>query len=188
MQLCNRIYYSKVYWRLNVFQAAHRSSSGALNCICSLWFLYLVTTWVYKSEAANTVLELLMMSDVPLETCWAFNKLCNNKFYYKAASCWYFYWDNLICMLITFDTFIFQNFHLVFLFLMIYKEATFPIRCHKTYVTVMAFLSRSITFYCNCSKKEINRYNFVICLRPTGTVKSFWLLIFRYHVYFIVKY
>jgi len=30
MQLCNRIYYSKVYWRLNMFQAAHRSSSGAL--------------------------------------------------------------------------------------------------------------------------------------------------------------
>jgi hypothetical protein len=40
MQLCNRIYYSKVYWRLNMFRAAHRSSSGALNCICSLWFIY----------------------------------------------------------------------------------------------------------------------------------------------------
>jgi len=33
------------------------------------------------------------MSGVPLETCWAFKKLRNNKFYYKAASCWYFYWD-----------------------------------------------------------------------------------------------
>jgi len=33
-----------------------------------------------------------MMSCVPLETCSAFNKLWNNKFYYKAASCWYFYW------------------------------------------------------------------------------------------------
>jgi len=33
-----------------------------------------------------------MMSGVPLETCWACNKLWNNKFYYKAASCWYFYW------------------------------------------------------------------------------------------------
>jgi len=31
------------------------------------------------------------MSGVPLETCWAFKKLWNNKFYYKAASCWYFY-------------------------------------------------------------------------------------------------
>jgi len=28
-------------------------------------------------------LELLMMSGVPLETCSAFNKLWNNKFYYK---------------------------------------------------------------------------------------------------------
>jgi hypothetical protein len=127
MQLCNRIYYSKVYWRLNMFRAAHRSSSGALNCVCSLWFIYPcgdrplprlsakwmdpfptqpwqrpIITWAYKPEAANS-LELLMMSGVPLETCWAFNKLWNNKFYYKAASCWYFYWmlywtfDSLTC-------------------------------------------------------------------------------------------
>jgi hypothetical protein len=34
------------------------------------------------------------MSGVPLETCWAFSKLWNNKFYYKAASCWYFYWGD----------------------------------------------------------------------------------------------
>jgi hypothetical protein len=33
MQPFNRIYYSSVYWRLNMFRAAHRSSSGALNCI-----------------------------------------------------------------------------------------------------------------------------------------------------------
>jgi hypothetical protein len=39
MQLCNRIYYSKLYSKLNVFWAKHRSSSGALNCICSLWFI-----------------------------------------------------------------------------------------------------------------------------------------------------
>jgi len=25
MQPCNRIYYSNFYWRLNMFQAAHRS-------------------------------------------------------------------------------------------------------------------------------------------------------------------
>jgi hypothetical protein len=36
-------------------------------------------------------LELLMMSGVPLEKCSVFNKLWNNKFYYKAAFCWYFY-------------------------------------------------------------------------------------------------
>jgi len=31
-----------------------------------------------------------MMSGMPLETCWAFNKRWNNKFYYKVASCWLF--------------------------------------------------------------------------------------------------
>jgi len=30
MQLCNRIYYSKVYWRLNVFRAAHIIRSSKL--------------------------------------------------------------------------------------------------------------------------------------------------------------
>ena len=40
MQPYNRIYYSKVYWRLNMFRAAYRSSSGAPNSICSLWFIY----------------------------------------------------------------------------------------------------------------------------------------------------
>jgi len=71
MQLCNRIYYFKDYWRLHMFRPAHRSSSGALNCICSLWFIYPcgdrplsrlrgpwqrpVTTCVYKPETANTV-------------------------------------------------------------------------------------------------------------------------------------
>jgi len=39
MQLCNRSYYSKVFWRLNMFRTAHRWSSEALNCICSLWFI-----------------------------------------------------------------------------------------------------------------------------------------------------
>jgi len=39
MQPCNRIYYSKVYYRLNMFRAAYRSLSGAPNCVCSLWFI-----------------------------------------------------------------------------------------------------------------------------------------------------
>jgi len=37
-----------------------------------------------------------MMSGVPLETCWAFKKPWNNKFYYKVASCWYFYWVSIV--------------------------------------------------------------------------------------------
>ena len=40
MQPCNRIYYSNVYWRLNMFRAACRLSSGALNSICNFWFTY----------------------------------------------------------------------------------------------------------------------------------------------------
>ena len=31
-----------------------------------------------------------MMSGIPLETCWAFNKRWNNKIYYKVPSCWLF--------------------------------------------------------------------------------------------------
>ena len=69
MQPCNRIYYSNVYWMLNMFRAAYRSSSGALNCICSLWFIY-------------------TCGDLPVTTC--VYKRWNNKFYYKVASCWLF--------------------------------------------------------------------------------------------------
>jgi hypothetical protein len=85
-----------------MFRAARRSSSGALNCICSLWFIYprgdkasaLATAGHHMdiyTRGCKYSLELLMMSGVPLETCWAFKNLWNNKFYYKAASCWYFY-------------------------------------------------------------------------------------------------
>ena len=45
---------------------------------------------VYIHMWCKYSLELLMMSDMPLETCWAFNKRWNNKFYYKVASCWLF--------------------------------------------------------------------------------------------------
>jgi len=45
-----------------------------------------------QTRGCKYSLELLMMSGVPLKTCWAFKKLWNNKFYYKVASCWYFYW------------------------------------------------------------------------------------------------
>jgi len=52
-----------------MFRAAHHSLSGALNCICSLWFICPFgdrplptqpwqrpfTKWAYKPEAANTV-------------------------------------------------------------------------------------------------------------------------------------
>jgi hypothetical protein len=108
MQPCNRIYYSKVYWRLNTFRAAYRSSQGAPNCICSLWFIYTYGDWPLSRLIGNSAwttaghhmciltrgckysLELLVMSGMPLKMCWAFSKLWNNKFYYKVASCWLF--------------------------------------------------------------------------------------------------
>ena len=113
MQPCNRIYYSKVYWRLNMFRASYRSSSGVLNCICNLWFTYtcgdrplsrLSGKWIhfplrldkgrsphaYANQRLQIQLELLMTSGMPLETCSAFNERRINKFYYKVASCWLF--------------------------------------------------------------------------------------------------
>ena len=43
-----------------------------------------------KPETVITVFELLMISGVSLETCWAIKKHWNNKFYYTVASCWLF--------------------------------------------------------------------------------------------------
>jgi len=92
-----------------MFRAAHLSSSGAPDCISSLWVIYpygagscqgLTTAGHHigiKTRGYKYSLELPMISGVPLETCWAFNKLWNNKFYYKAASCWHFYWAILRC-------------------------------------------------------------------------------------------
>ena len=44
----------------------------------------------YVNQRLQIELELLMMSGMPLETCWAFNEWWTNKFYYKDASCWLF--------------------------------------------------------------------------------------------------
>ena len=44
----------------------------------------------YVNQRLQIQLELLMMSDIPLETCWAFNERWNNKFRYRVASCWLF--------------------------------------------------------------------------------------------------
>ena len=106
MQLCNRIYYSTVHWRLNMFRAAHRSSSGALTVFAvSGLYTHVVTDrcqefplrlnygrspHAYVNQRLQIQLELLMMSGMPLETCWAFNERWNNQFYYKIASCWLF--------------------------------------------------------------------------------------------------
>ena len=42
----------------------------------------------YVNQRLQIQLELLMMSGVPLETCWAFNERWNDKFCCKVTSCW----------------------------------------------------------------------------------------------------
>jgi len=112
MQPCNRIYYSTVHWRLNMFRAAYRSSSGALTVFAASGLHMHVATghsqvWVgtgqfplrldygrlphaYVNQRLQIQLELLMMSGMLLKTCSAFNERWNNKFYYKVPSCWLF--------------------------------------------------------------------------------------------------
>jgi hypothetical protein len=120
MQPCYRIYYSIVHRRLNMFLAAHRSSSGALTVFAAsglhtpvvtsrgqVWvgtsshpelsgnqfplrIDYCRSPYAYVNQRLQIQLELLMMSGLPLETCWGFNERWNNKFYYKVASCWLF--------------------------------------------------------------------------------------------------
>jgi hypothetical protein len=86
MQPCNRIYYSNVYWRLNMFRAAHRSSSGALSSqplvyIRIWWPAVVKSVWefplridygrlphAYVNQRLQMQLELLMMSGVSFET------------------------------------------------------------------------------------------------------------------------
>jgi hypothetical protein len=90
-QPCNRIYYSTFHWRLNMFWAAYRSSSEALTVFAAFGLHKHVVTGrsphAYVNQRLQIQLELLMMSDMPIETCWAFNEQWNNKFYYKVASC-----------------------------------------------------------------------------------------------------
>jgi hypothetical protein len=68
MQLCNRIYYSKVYWRLNMFRAAHRSSSGALNCVFRLWFIYPCSD--RQLLRLNGVIEFIILKFIEGSTCF----------------------------------------------------------------------------------------------------------------------
>jgi hypothetical protein len=94
-----------------MFRAAHRSSSGAVTIFAaSGLYTHVVTgrsqVWLgthfplrldygrsphaYVKQRLQIQLELLMMSGVLLETCWAFNERWSNKFYCKVASCWLF--------------------------------------------------------------------------------------------------
>ena len=95
-----------------MFRAVRRSSSGALTVFAASGLHAHVVTGrsqvcvgngqfplrldygrsphAYVNQRLQIQLELLMMSGVPLETCWTFNERWNNKFCYKVASCWLF--------------------------------------------------------------------------------------------------
>jgi len=96
MQPCNIIYYSKIYWRLSMFRAAYPSSSGASNCICSLWFIYPCDDRPLSILGGLQTQRLQIKFGAPdderyaARNMWDFNKFWNNKFYYKVASCWLF--------------------------------------------------------------------------------------------------
>jgi len=56
MQPCNRIYYSTVHWRLNMFRPAYRSSSGALTVFAaSVLHTHVVTGRSQVWVGTNTV-------------------------------------------------------------------------------------------------------------------------------------
>jgi hypothetical protein len=81
MRPCIGIYYSNVSYCSTCFERHIAHHQELNNCICSLWFY--IRLWLpaavsgqqpqtyIKPEAVNTVVELLMMSDVSLETYWA---------------------------------------------------------------------------------------------------------------------
>ena len=52
----------------------------------------------YKSEAANTVWNSRWRAVCRSKHVEPLKKLWNNKFYYKAAPCWYFYWVSTVTL------------------------------------------------------------------------------------------
>ena len=84
-----------------MFRAVYRSSSGALTLFAASGLHTHVVTGrsqvdygrsphAYVNQRLQIQLELLMMSGMLLETCWAFNERWNNKFCYNVAYCWLF--------------------------------------------------------------------------------------------------
>jgi hypothetical protein len=99
------VHHSDVHLQLNMFRASSRPSSGAhqlqqqplvlpsYRCdsrtfVCSRAGRPAGSTT--NNRGCKYSLELLMMSGMPLETCWAFYKFWNKEFYYKDAYWWLF--------------------------------------------------------------------------------------------------
>jgi len=87
MKLGNGIYYSTCSLKAQHFSSGTSLIIRSSKCICSLWFTYAVckpesqfplrldygrSPHAYVNQRLQIQLELLMMSDVTFETCWAF--------------------------------------------------------------------------------------------------------------------
>jgi len=80
MQPCNRIYYSTVHWRLNMFRMAYRSSSGALTVFtASGLHMHMVTgrsqVWVGTESYYNARIYEHSIYYLQCTDLWTFNLL-----------------------------------------------------------------------------------------------------------------
>ena len=69
---CNRGFYCRSYFLLNIFRAPLCPSSGVQE-----YYTVLYGTKYHRQQPPYNTLELLMMGIVVPETCWASNKICN---------------------------------------------------------------------------------------------------------------
>ena len=67
------------------------------------------------------------MRDIPLETCWAFNVLWNNKFRYQVASCW------LLLLSLTMNLFQVAFCHTCYLQIPRQANVSYELRYHLPY-------------------------------------------------------
>ena len=83
---CNRGFYCRSYWLLNMFRAPLCPSSGCCSILQTGHITFSSTpdqefekhsTKYHRQQPLYNTLELLMMGVVVPETCWASNKICN---------------------------------------------------------------------------------------------------------------
>ena len=158
-----------------MFRWAHRSSSGALNCIWSLWFICPYGDRPLPRLSGHTVCPLnlgkgrspyghinqrlqIQFRALDDDRCAALNMLSilkkpwNNKFYYKAASGWYFYW-------VIYDARIHEG--QSFFFCQIMNHNLFKLYYKHCYV-ILCYVMLCYVVLCYCIKVG-NVWQFFLC-------------------------
>ena len=102
-QSLEEIFFCNFLWPCLLWKKKKLVTWDSKHKIFSLRLDYGRSLHAYVNQRLQIQLELLMMSGMPLETCWAVNELWNNKFYYKVASCWLFLLGRSIIMTFLFD-------------------------------------------------------------------------------------